>query len=362
MCRVLFILPNDKLGGAEQHLKNIATFLISSGYEADVYFLKKETSLQWRGMNGPINLFFTKKAKESVGVISFLILLMRNKRRNYEYIFTSHVHVNSLVGLLIRLGIIKKKFFIGRESTSIFKRFTGLKLLMFKTFYKLGYNRLDLLICQTEYMKQQLVEGIPKLAAKINIQVIPNPINLDNIKIAEDINFNLKNQSYIVSAGRLIPEKGFDILIRAFASIKDIFPDLNLVILGEGGERVKLELLSKELEVFERVQLVGFQDNVYTYFKYAKACVVSSRIEGFPNVLLQMMSQNNSVISTLCAGGIDEIPAIYTCEPNNYSQLANRIEKLLTTENSCNRKVFDNFLAKRSVPAFVEQINTYLNV
>lgn len=360
--KVLILVPNDTLGGAEQYLKNIASNMLSEGYELNIFFLKKEGTKAWRDLNGSVNFFFTNSEKERSGVIACLIKLFSNRDASYDYVFTSHVHLNSLVGMLISFGIIKKKFFIGRESTSIFKRFTGLKLLMFKLFYVLGYNKLNLLICQTEFMKQQLVEGMPKLASKINIQVIPNPINLDNIKIAEDINFNLKTQNYIVSAGRLIPEKGFDILIRAFARIKDIFPDLNLVILGEGGERVKLELLTKELEVFERVQLVGFQDNVYTYFKYAKACVVSSRIEGFPNVLLQMMSQNNSIISTLCAGGIDEIPAIYTCEPNDYSQLANRIEKLLTTENSCNRKVFDNFLAKRSVPAFVEQINTYLNV
>ena len=358
--KILILLPNDKLGGAEQHLKNVTSYFLSKEYEVDVYFLKKETGGQWRGMSEKLNLFFTRQRRESFGVISLLIKLLQNRSQNYEYLFTSHAHLNFFAGLLIRCGIIKKKYFIGRESTSVFKRFTGGKLFLFRILYKIGYGKLDLLICQTNYMKHQLVEALPKLVSKINIQVIPNPIDLENIKL-DDIDFNLKNQNYIVSAGRLISVKGFDILIRAFASIKNKFPDMKLVILGEGSERTALELLAKEIGVIDDVLLLGFKKNVYTYFKFARACVVSSRIEGFPNVLLQMMSQNNTVISTLCAGGIDEIPSIYTCEPDNAKSLAYKIEQSLTNDTSANRGIFDDFLAKRSIQAFIRQVNQYLN-
>jgi glycosyltransferase involved in cell wall biosynthesis len=359
--KVLIVVPNDKLGGAEQHLKNIASSLLLSGCSIDVYFLKKETSFEWRGMDGNINLFFTKRDTEKMGVISVLIMLLRIniKRREFDYIFTSHVHINSFIGILISLGILKKKFFIGRESTSVFKRFKGLKLLIFKVLYKVGYNKLDLLICQTKYMKNQLEEGLPKLASKINIQVIPNPINLDNITI-DALDFDLLQENYIVSAGRLIPEKGFDILIKSFAKFADNFRDFKLIILGEGDQRDKLEGLVRDLNLDGRVKLLGFKNNVYTYFKYAKCCVVSSRIEGFPNVLLQMMSQNDTIVSTLCAGGIDEIPNIYTTEINNVDFLAAEMARSVINNNSNNRKIFDNFLKERSVPGFIEKVNLYL--
>ena len=359
--RVLILIPNDTLGGAEQHLKNIANYMLESGHSIDVFFLKKEITGAWRDLKGNINLYFTNSEKERLGAFSCLRKLIYNRNVRYEYVFTSHVHLNSLAGLLIRLGLIKTRFFVGRESTSIFKRYQGGKLLFFKALYKIGYSKLDLLICQTSYMKDQLVSGLPNLASKIDIQVIPNPINLRNISLT-DIEQNFRYSDFIISAGRLIPEKGFDVLIGAFAVLKLKFPQLKLIILGEGDERNKLESLVKELNLFEDVYLLGFKKNVYPYFRTAKACVVSSRIEGFPNVLLQMMSQNNTVISTLCAGGINEIPAIYTCMPNDVNGLVLKIEESLMNENSNNRKIFDVFLEKRSISGFVEQINRFLNV
>src|SRR5690606_25216854 len=212
------------------------------------------------------NLFFTKNKKERWGVLSCLLNLARQRRKQYEYVFTSHIHLNSYAGLLIHFGIIKTKFFIGRESTSIFKRFTGMQLRMYRFMYRFGYNKLDLLICQTNFMKEQLAQALPKLASKIKIEVIPNPINLKKSAI-ENENFEFKNQKYIVSAGRLIQLKGFDLLIKAFALIKVRHPDLKLIILGEGTERENLEALAKELGIMESVLLVGFQDNVYPYFR-----------------------------------------------------------------------------------------------
>ncbi|QQT53185.1 glycosyltransferase [Sphingobacterium multivorum] len=359
--RVLILVPNDTLGGAEQHLKNIAIYMLGAGYSLDVFFLKKEITGAWRDLKGNVNFYFTNKEKEISGAFSCLGKLINNCNERYEYIFTSHVHLNSLAGLLIRCGLIKTRFFVGRESTSIFKRYQGRKLLFFKVLYKIGYSKLDLLICQTSYMREQLIMGLPNLASKINIQVIPNPINLKNI-VLTDIEQRFQYSDFIVSAGRLIPEKGFDVLINAFAILKRKFPQLKLLILGDGGERDKLNSLIEEFGLLEDVYLLGFKKNVYPYFLAAKSCVVSSRIEGFPNVLLQMMSQNDNVVSTLCAGGIADIPSIYTCEPNDVDELAVQIENSLINDNSFNREVFDDFLDKRSVPKFVEQINRFLNV
>lgn len=361
MKKILILVPNDVLGGAEQHLKNIAEYMISEGYEVYVFFLKKEKTGGWKGLTDKVNLFFTKNEKERWGVLGCLFKLVRNRHTQYEYVFTSHIHLNSFAGVLIRFGIIKTKFFVGRESTSIFKRFTGTQLRMYRFMYRLGYSKLDLLICQTNFMKEQLVQALPKLATKIKIEVIPNPINLKKTNI-ENENFEFRNEKYIVSAGRLIQLKGFDLLIKAFALIKVRYPDLKLIILGEGAERENLENLAKDLGIMESVQLVGFQDNVYPFFRHASVCVVSSIIEGFPNVLLQMMSQNNTVVSTLCAGGIEEIPSIYTCKINNSEDLATKIEYALKADTNSNREVFDSFLETRSIACFVEQINKYLNV
>src|SRR5690606_34407926 len=104
---------------------------------------------------------------------------------------------------------------------------------IFKLQYFLGYKSLDLLICQTQLMKTQLIKALPWLEENIKIIVIPNPLNLSALETIEDRTFELDN-NYIISAGRLIPEKGFDILINSFKKVKELYPSLNLVILGEG--------------------------------------------------------------------------------------------------------------------------------
>lgn len=359
MKTVLIALPNDKLGGAELYLKNIAEYFLSCDYCVNVLFLKKREANGWSEFDNTenINLIYTKASNELKGLIFFLRNILYFKKKKYDYIFTSHVHLTGVIGLLLKLRLLRKKSFVARESTSIFKRFKRNKLFIFKLQYLLGYSAVDLLICQTNYMKEQLCVALPKLVDKIHIEVIPNPFNLKKNK--SDFFFN---EPFIVSAGRLIPEKGFDILIRSFKVLKSDFPNLKLIILGEGKLRNNLENLIKDLDLEGEVILKGHVQNVYNYFKNAEVCIVSSRIEGFPNVLLQMMSQNINVVSTLCAGGIKEMNGIITTTPDNSEGLVDAIKFCLESNLSQNREIFDRELSGRSIDQFVNKINYYLEI
>ena len=169
-----------------------------------------------------------------------------------------------------------------------------------------------------------------------------------------------KDLNFIVSAGRLIPEKGFDILIKSFSEINKIYEDLHLIILGDGPCEKELRALTIDLNVESKVFFTGFVNNVYKYFKSAKACIVSSRIEGFPNVLLQMMSVNTNVISTSCAGDIDKIKGLYISKVNDVDDLKHNILNCLNSNNSKNKRIFSQELEKRSIENFVGLINSYL--
>jgi glycosyltransferase involved in cell wall biosynthesis len=359
--RILIALPTDCLGGAEQYLKNIAVFFLKKEYMVTVLFLKSKKSGGWKNLKtkNNIKLIFTSSSSELKGIIPFFKNLISLRKERFDFIFTSHVHITGVLGLFVKLNIIKKTFFIGRESTSIFKRFNGLKLILFKTYYFLGYSSIDLLVCQTDIMKTQLIEALPWLSKKTSIQVIPNPVNFNDISFNEKI--DRKFGKFIVAAGRLIHLKGFDLLIKAFKIIKNKYPSLKLVILGEGSSRSKLERLILDLNLECDVFLEGFVENVYPYFNKSILCVVSSRIEGFPNVLLQMMSQNTKVVSTLCAGGIEDIKGISIAETNNVISLANAIENTLKQNSVENRVIFDNNLAERSIGKFIQKIELHLN-
>ncbi|WP_431471802.1 glycosyltransferase [Nonlabens sp. SCSIO 43208] len=359
---ILIVLPNDSLGGAEQYLKLIANhFGKINNYNIFVIFFKKKKTHAWEDNDYKKNYGTTDK--ERYGVFNVVQNIYKLRRKKFHYVFTSHVHSNALVGFLRKIKILNTRFIIGRESTSIFLRYKGLKLLIFKLYYRIGYSGIDLLICQSDLMKNQLVDNMIYIENNVNIRVIGNPVNLTMIKSFEskEITNNLIPKSFIVSAGRLIPEKGFDILIDAFKLIYKEHSDTKLVILGEGDLRIELEKKINSEGLSENIFLFGFVNNVYPFFRNAKLCVVSSRLEGFPNVLLQMMSQNNNVVSTLCAGGIDKIDGLYTCMPEDVLALANQMIKCLKTNNKENRRLFDSELKERSVEAFIGKIKLYLN-
>lgn len=356
--KILFILPNNNLGGAEQFLRLVANHY---GEKHDVtiyYFYKKVEANAWdqlEGANIKKRLFSNKN--EKIGFIKFLFHQLKSKKEKYDYIYTSNVFVTGTTGLLLKLGLLNTHKFVGRESTSIFIRYKGLKLKRYKFFYKIGYSKVDLLICQTDLMRNQLVNALPYLQPKT--KTISNPIDLKEIMAMSKIDLDKElPEKYIVTAGRLMPIKGFDYLIKAFSLIKEHFPDYKLIILGNGNQESELQHLAKTLQIETDVVFEGYVNNVYPYFKNAELCVVSSILEGFPNVLLQMMSQNNKVVSTLCAGNIENIKGVETCTPSDTNALAKSMEKALNSDTTGNRTLFDTFLKENDIENFVDKVET----
>jgi glycosyltransferase involved in cell wall biosynthesis len=341
----------------------VADYFLSQGNTVNVYVtkrLKREDAGMAEFPNLKIHCYETN---HKLNLLYLFFTLLRNRKITYDYAFTSFVQGTSMIGILRKLHILKIKYFVGRESTSIFQRKDlHRSTFEYKLWYRLGYSAVDLLICQTEYMKKQLLGNLPWLEKKVNVQVIPNPVNLNDMfeKAKEELDSSI-DKPFIVSAGRLISVKGFDILIKVFAKLKQNYPELKLIILGNKKNAActeKLKQIIKKLNLEDDVILYGNADNVYPFFKNAKMCVVSSRIEGFPNVLLQMMSQNEKVVSTLCAGGIDEIDGLFTCKTNDDDDLLRAMTLCLEADTTKNRKLFDAELQNRSIDKFVERIKS----
>ena len=109
-----------------------------------------------------------------------------------------------------------------------------------------------------------------------------------------------------VSAGRLVEQKDHETLLRAFALYLKRAPG-RLVILGTGPRRAALETLAAELGISEQVWFAGFQENPIPYVREAAAFVLSSRYEGFGNVIVEALGCGTPVISTDCPFGPGEI-------------------------------------------------------
>ena len=359
----LFVLPDDLIGGgAQQVLFTIINYFIAQGKNCTVIFSVRKVHHGWESLDDKCTLVYLDNTSVYKGFFSVAKHIWKlNKQNHIEHAIGSQVLINGLLGFLKFIGTLKHTKVVLRESTSIFLRFKGLKLLLYKTAYRIGYKQADLIICQTELMKQQLLEALPWLRKKESIAVIPNPVNLDDInkKANESIDFDIDN--FIVAAGRFIPEKGFDILIDAFNQLPN--KSLNLVILGVGVDEEHQKLIDqiKQLQLEDRVSLYGYVKNVYPIFNKAKLCVVSSRIEGFPNVLLQMMSQNDNVVCTKCAGEISSIKGVYTCETNSVEALKCAMENGLSNTIDNRNLHFNQYIELRSIDKFVETMLKHLN-
>ena len=147
-----------------------------------------------------------------------------------------------------------------------------------------------------------------KLNNQFNLKktkTIHNPIdlNLINKKLLYPKPFGF---DYILAVGRLSREKGFDILINAFAKL-NFKNKIKLIILGEGKERKNLEKLIDELDLKNQVLLCGVVDNPFIYMKYANFFILPSKSEGFPIVLLEALACGIPVIATNCETGPSEI-------------------------------------------------------
>jgi GalNAc-alpha-(1->4)-GalNAc-alpha-(1->3)-diNAcBac-PP-undecaprenol alpha-1,4-N-acetyl-D-galactosaminyltransferase len=112
-----------------------------------------------------------------------------------------------------------------------------------------------------------------------------------------------KGVSWITAVGRLAPQKGFDLLLQAFARIAAAHPSWSLRIVGDGRERAALTELARTLGVAERVEFTGRVDNVFPLLAAADLFVLSSRFEGFPNALAEAMSAGLPVIAFDCQRG-----------------------------------------------------------
>jgi glycosyltransferase involved in cell wall biosynthesis len=225
--------------------------------------------------------------------------------------------------------------------------------------YSWFYNVADLIILQTPAMKEMFLKKIIG-SENWNLKVMNNPIDRQYvIKMAKEPIPEKNLNPFIAVAGRFVYEKAYDILLSAFNRVLKERKDLNLVILGEGPKESEIRDLIKSLDMEKNVHLLGFKKNPFSYFKRAECCVISSRIEGFPNVLLQMMCVNENVVSTKCTDGIDQIEGIETCEIESINRLSTSILNSLSTDISIKkdkRTLFNDFLDNRSIKKYIDTI------
>lgn len=197
---------------------------------------------------------------------------------------------------------------------------------------KIAYFRCQSMVVMTEEHKKIFNLNIQK-----KITVIPNPVIKPTKSIEKSIEIE---RPYILSVAKLKKQKGLDILIKAFSKIEKKFPLLQLLILGEGEERERLQKLIDGYQLSKRIHLLGVKKDLYSYYRESKIFVLSSRYEGFPNALGEAMSHGVPVIASDCEFGPRALvkPGVNgeLVEVGNVHVLAEKMTRILENQSYSN--------------------------
>jgi len=185
-----------------------------------------------------------------------------------------------------------------------------------------------------------------KYSAVESKKIIFNPLNKKKLL---DVKFEDK-KNIAIAVGSLTHQKGFDMLIPALSKVN--LENWKFYIIGEGPERVKLEGLVKKYDLADQVFLIGRKNNIFDYFKEASIFVLSSRYEGFPNVLAEAMAHGCASVVFDCKTGpadmvLQNLNGLLV-DPNNIRDLAGKIE-LLIADKKLREKFFNNAIEIREI-------------
>jgi glycosyltransferase involved in cell wall biosynthesis len=116
-----------------------------------------------------------------------------------------------------------------------------------------------------------------------------------------------RERPVVLGVGRLMEQKGFDVLIRSIAELRDQQRPARLIILGEGDKLPDLQALVRELDLADYVDMPGYVENVMEYMRESDVFALSSRWETFGLVLVEAMVAGVPIVSTRIPGGPEEV-------------------------------------------------------
>lgn len=305
--KILIVIHSLHSGGAERVTANLSRVWTEQGWEVSVVTLTS-TGLDFFQLHPAVKRIALNLAGDSPSLFKALLANACRIRALRRIIRQERPGV--VLGMMTTSGILSVLAGWGLPCRVLVSERTYPPMIPLGAFWEYlrrwTYPKATAVVAQTREGQAWIERHCP--GSKVT--VIPNhvPWPLENCKPhLEPERVVAVQRLLLLTVGRLGEEKQFDILIDAFASLAQGYDDWDLVILGEGSERHTLEAQVRSLGLENRVKLPGRAGNVGDWYQRANLFVLSSRFEGFPNVLVEAMACGCPSVSFDCATGPRDI-------------------------------------------------------
>lgn len=293
MKKVMLVIASLGGGGAERAMTQLAAALVDEGVEVHL--------LTWAATSGDFYTVDSRVHRQKLGPESNGSGLVGRMKRGLSVVAALRSAIRSVAPDCVLSFIDQSNVLTLAAATGLPVRVVVAERIDPRANDTLGfgwalarliaYQRAQLVVAQTDAVAVWMAGNW-----RVRTVVIPNILR----PLPEP---TIERQPTMISVGRLVPQKAFDIAIRAFAGIAQRYPEWKYVILGEGPCRAEWMDLCHQLGVSERVHFAGLVDNVEHWLAQASIAVQSSRFEGFPNAVMEAMAMGVATISTDCPSG-----------------------------------------------------------
>jgi glycosyltransferase involved in cell wall biosynthesis len=302
---VLLLIPHLGGGGAERVMALLARGLSPEKYDVHLGLITQQDA----GEHGPplhVTVHCIGARRVRNGALPLCLLVRRLKP---DLILSSMFHLNYLV-ILLRPLFPRKTRVLLRHNGAMSSRaergsLTGRRR---RLLCRMLYPHADGIICQTKTMRRDFADV---LGRDNNLHVVPNPVDVATIRgVMDDARKQWTGPGpHLLAVGRLCREKGFDLLLTAFADVRAKYPQAELTIAGWGIEEAGLRAQCRALGMDTSVQFTGHIAQTASWFPGASLFVLSSREEALPNALLEAAAGGLPMVALPACGGIADLLA-----------------------------------------------------
>lgn len=302
--RILILITGLELGGAETQVSQICDQLVSEGHE--ICLIAMMGKIDVRPMSEYVKIYSLDMRKNIVSIIKSFASVFKLLDEFHPDIIHSHLFHANIFSRIIKM--FKRDIILVNTEHS---KYIGSKLR--KALYQLTRSIPNFTTNVSNEALENFVNN--KVFNKKNSVAIYNGINVNKFSFSTDARMRVRaelsipeHRKIVLAIGRLVAAKDYPNLLNSFSLLNT--ENVDLLIIGAGSELEALQSLIEELNLIDKVKLLGAKQNVEDYLSACDIFVLSSAWEGFGLVVAEAMSCERIVVAT-DAGGVKEVVGDY---------------------------------------------------